>query len=131
MIPRTEQVKMLRRHLTEEPCTLRLFINDVTPRRTDDTPERYTEPTGNGYTPIDLDPERWSFTSLEEGPVVAAYPEQVFTFDGPELPVFGFLIVSASGTVKMVERVPDDAFPIERMGDQVAIAPRLRLEQTL
>lgn len=129
IVPRTEQMKMLRRHLTEEPCTLRLFINDIKPRRTDDTAERYQEPEGGGYAPIPLDAERWSFVTLEEdAPVMAVYPEQLFTFTGPEAPVYGFLIVAASGAVKMVERIPGDPATIERGGDIIAVVPRLTLE---
>lgn len=129
IVPRTEQMKMLRRHLTEEPCTLRLFVNDIKPRRSDDTAERYQEPEGGGYAPIALDSERWSFVTLEEdSPVLAIYPEQLFTFTGPEPTVYGFLIVAASGAVKMVERIPGDPITIERGGDIVAITPRLSLE---
>jgi hypothetical protein len=122
-------MKMLRRHLTEEPCTLRLFVNDVKPRRSDDTAERYQEPEGNGYAPIALDSERWSFVALEEdSPVLAVYPEQLLTFTGPESAVYGFMIVAASGAVKMVERLPGDSITINRGGDIVAVVPRLSLE---
>ncbi len=130
IVPRTEQMKMLRRHLTEEPCTLRLFVNDVEPAGTDDTPERYVEPQGGGYAPIDLDPERWSFVALgDQGARVAAiYPEQLFTFNGPEPAVVGFFILARSGAVKMIERLPGDPMEIERAGDKVAVTPRLTLE---
>lgn len=128
-VPRTEQMKMLRRHLTEEPCTLRLFVNDVEPRGTDDTAERYEEPQGGGYEPIALDPERWSFVAMgEQAALVAAvYPEQTFTFNGPEAAVVGFFIVARSGAVKMIERMAGDPITIERAGDKVAIVPRLTL----
>lgn len=130
-VPRTEQMKMLRRHLTEEPCTLRLFVNDVEPAGTDDTAQRFTEPQGGGYAPIDLDPERWSFVALgDQGARVAAiYPEQLFAFNAPEAAVVGFFILAASGAVKMIERLPGDPIEIERAGDKVAIVPRLTLEQ--
>jgi hypothetical protein len=130
IVPRTEQLQMLRKLLTEEACTLRLFANDVRPFRGDDTPVRYEEPRGGGYSPIDLDSTRWLFEVNDpDSPVEAAYPEQTFTFNASGVEVFGFMVVgTASGRIKMIERITGAPLVTQRPGDILAVNLRLSLE---
>jgi hypothetical protein len=130
MVPRSEQLQMLRRHILEEPCTLRLFANDVRPTRALDTMTTLQEPLAElGYTPIDLDPEKWLFTVEPDGEVSATYPEQTFTFTGPQGSVYGWLVMGQrTGRIKMIERPPGEPANISRGGDAIAVIPRLTLE---
>lgn len=130
MVPRSEQLKMLRRHILEEPCTLRLFANDVRPSKADDTLARYQEPAAEfGYAAIGLDPELWVFTVEPDGEVSATYPEQTFTFTGPAGEVYGWMVQGdTSGKLKLLERPPGQPANITRGGDLIAVIPRLTLE---
>lgn len=130
MVPRSEQLTMLRRHILEEPCSLHLFANDVRPTRALDTLTTLQEPLEElGYKPIELDGEAWVFTVEPDGQVSATYPEQTFTFTGPQGPVYGWLVMGRrTGKIKMIERPPGDPANIGRAGDAIAVIPRLTLE---
>jgi hypothetical protein len=107
-----------------EPQTLilKLFINNVKPAA-GDTGASYVEARGSGYQPIRLMPNSWT-TLL---PAQIEYTQVTFTFTGPLGNVYGyFLVQEISGKAVAAERFDDGPYNIQKNGDQIKIALKIR-----
>lgn len=97
------------------PMALRLFVNEVPPGGEDD-PDAFEEPEGFGYAPVGIHPENWQ---VDEGAILARYPEIIWTFRGPAGIIRGDFLTDGRA-VHMVERflIP---FPAQHDGDQLRV----------
>ena len=94
-------------------ATLRLYVNDYTPS-VGATGRNFIELTG--YQPLPLTLSEWVFAA---GQLV--YPEQVFTFVGVMVEVYGYYLHLASGAVPLAERFIDGPYRIRNVGDEIRI----------
>ena len=109
------RLKMLRDFIAR-PMALRLFLNDVAKGQEDD-PDAYDEPDGLGYAVVGIHPENWT---VDEGALIARYPETIWTFRGPAGLVRGDFLTDGRA-VLMIERflIP---FPAQHDGDQLRVS---------
>ena len=111
---RAARLRMLREFVSR-PMALRLFVNELT--GSEDDPDSYEEPDGPGYAAVGLHPENWT---VDEGALIARYPETIWTFRGPAGLVRGDFLTDGRA-VLLVERflIP---FPAQHDGDQLRVS---------
>lgn len=108
-----------------EDLVLRLFTNDITPKKSDTT-ATYQEASGNGYAQKNLDPSGWTVT--ETVPPAALHAQQIFSFTGPVGNVYGYFLTRVtSGRIAWAERFANGPYEITRSGDEIKVAPRIEL----
>ena len=107
------RLRMLREFVSR-PMALRLFVNDV---KDENDLNAYDEPDGLGYAPVGLHPENWT---VDEGALIARYPETIWTFRGPAGLVRGDFLTDGRA-VLLIERflIP---FPAQHDGDQLRVS---------
>lgn len=106
--------------------TLRLFVNDHEPAKTD-TEAGYVEAAGGGYAGLPLAAADWVTTP--GSPTQSVHPLHTFTFIGPltiNPAIVGYYVTRADGRQIYAERLPV-AFTPANSGDYVQITPTITL----
>ena len=105
--------------LIQQPLTLRLFRNEISPAG-DETPLDFDEVTGGGYKAVPLITAAW----VIEGNL-AKYPPVTFVFTGQVGQVNGYYVTLGSDEVLFAESFGDTAPFIRTAGDEIEVTPRL------
>jgi hypothetical protein len=129
IIPAVGQRSMMRAVLSQAH-TLRLFANDITPKR-GDTAADYVEVEGGGYVPRAV---RWPMWGIDED-LVAHLGEQRFVFDDAAGRVYGwYLTCDVDGAVLCAGRLRGGPQEILGRGDNLGFEidfslPPARIEE--
>lgn len=122
-IPLSGQVSMLE-DICEEPCTLRLFANDIEPA-SDDGADDYQEAEGGGYAPKQIDLSMWTIGD----DAVAMLARQIFTFESAIGYVYGYFVTSdEDGSVRFADRL-SSPMNVQNAGDNVGVSIEFSLRQ--
>jgi hypothetical protein len=114
----TDEAKAdMMREILREPCTIRLYVNEVGPSP---LAGDFVEPEGGGYAPKIVRSDGWD---TQNAPVIASYPSQLWHFTGPAGVVRGyFLTRNSDGRIRWYEPLPGGPMKIVNDGDQVRVA---------
>lgn len=105
------------RDILRDPCTLRLYGNELGP---DPTANDFVEPEGGGYSGKPMRAQSWDLTNA---PVEANYPKQTFTFTGPAGVVRGWYVTrNSDGRLRWYEPLANGPVRIVNDGDQVSVS---------
>jgi hypothetical protein len=116
VIPFEGELSILRAVLAQ-PCTLRLFANDVTPRE-GATAEDFVEFEGGGYLPKPVRAGMWSVDAERVGHLA----EQRWVFDGPAGIVYGWYVTcDVDGTLRFASRLRNGPQQIFSRGDNLGV----------
>lgn len=126
-VTRAAQVDFLQ-DILREPCTIRLYVNDVGP---EPTAGDFLEPEGGGYGPKPMRAQSWD---LGRAPEEAAYPKQTWTFDGPlggeEKQVRGWYITrNTDGRLRYFAPLAGGPQRVMNDGDQISVTVTLSMAQ--
>ena len=119
MVTHVGDVGLLRAYLDQGTFQLRLFVNDVTPQKTDSL-STYTEAVGSGYAAIPLASGLWAVIGP---PPVATYAQRTFVFTGALGLVYGYMIGAPDGSLFGAERFTNGPYDIRRNGDLIRVTP--------
>lgn len=103
-------------HFVEGRMQVHLFTSPNRPTQDDNTSD-YREPSGNGYSPINLDPERCKVDS----DFVARYPEVTFLLTGAVGNVYGYFITDENDKLILVERFVDGPYIVQSNGHRISV----------
>jgi hypothetical protein len=103
-------------HFVAGKKSVHLFTSNSRPTPEDNTSD-YREPAGNGYSPINLDPERWKIDS----DFVARYPEVTFLLTGAVGNVYGYYITDDKEKMILVERFVDGPYIVQSNGHRISV----------
>lgn len=115
-------LRVLLRQSSAEDFMLKLFINTLTPVRSN-TAASFTEPTGLDYAPMFLPSTGWTIQGER-----ATYPEQTFKFRQASDPrrIRGYFIVTQhSNILYWAERFADGPYLVERAHDMIIVQPQM------
>lgn len=128
--PRRERVEMLRRYL-DGFQVVGLFVNDRAPTDVDVAGD-YVELAGGGYGALMVQGAEWVVAEdAALGLALAEGPEQVFQFNAPTDPVYGYFVRDAIGGRHLWAERWEDAdgrpTPIrpDLPGFEIRVVPRL------
>ena len=124
-VTQAAQVDMMQ-DILREPCTIRLYVNDVGP---EPTASDFLEPDGGGYSPKPVRSQSWD---LGRAPQEATYPKQTWTFDGPlggeEKQVRGWYITrNSDGRLRYFAPLSGGPQRVMNDGDQISVTVTLSL----
>ena len=108
--------------------TLRLYVDDTTPGKTDTEAAGYTEFGATmSYASVALTPGSWVFTP--GAPSLAAYPIVTWTFTaGGPVSAYGYFVTRADGKLMWAERfTPVTPFTVANTGDKINVTPNITL----
>ena len=94
----------------------KLFINDFEPNYTN-VASSFEEVKKENYNPIELYPNKWSFSFTLDDDPIATYPESTFKFTGIKFDIYGYYIVDEKGVLRWSERFSDGPYSVYRIGD--------------
>jgi len=110
------------REVLREPCTLRLYVNEV---GSNPTSGDFVEPEGGGYAPKAVRADQWDTANA---PILATYPLQLWHFarqgtERMDLTVRGyFLTRNSDGRLRWFDPLPGGPMRIVNDGDQLKVA---------
>lgn len=99
-----------------EEMTVHLFTSSNRPDPNDNVDD-YTEVSGNGYSPIRLDPEKWDINDE----YVAQYPSVTFLLTGSVGSVYGYYITNSDGKLTLAERFEDGPYIVQSNGHRISV----------
>src|SRR5438067_12256470 len=117
VIPNLGQRRILEL-IVAQNLSLRIYVNDHEPTRTDSLAD-FVEPRGRtGYKPRDLDSALWTVVEGDEGlPSYAAYGKEVFQFESPPMELDGYF-VQTQDELLWAERFLDGPYVVEIAADR-------------
>jgi hypothetical protein len=114
-ITQAAQVDMIA-DILRDPCTLRLYSNDV---GEEPTAADFIEVEGGGYVGKPMRAQTWD---LSRAPEEAKYPPQKFSFTGPAGRVAGYFITrNSDGKLRWFDPLPGGPIRIMNAGYEIEV----------
>ncbi len=106
---------------------LRLFTDNIVPDE-DTTVSMLNEPAGVGYAAITLStPASWTITTDVSDVTSAVYPVQTFSLTGA-VDLYGYYVTDTGGNLLWVERFAGAPFPLQVVGGDIEVTPKITLD---